>query len=123
LEPNEKRERAVYLFPGLISKDETQRRHISTLEQELYSRLNSKLILLKEDETETNWDRLMELNNVVELCIKLGLNPEVVHKRQKVVNNLKKELNLESKTPTITTIRHLIKSFESTTNPLVKRRI
>jgi hypothetical protein len=70
--------------------------------------LNSKIILLKEEETETNWDRLMELENAVELCIKLGLNLEVVHKRYKVVNNLKKESNLESKTHTITTIRHLI---------------
>lgn len=78
-----------------------------TLERFIMKDIEMKLdILYQRDDVQ--YSRMMKEENAEDLCIYLGIESTIVHNRYKAVRKLKKDLNLPTKTPTMTSIRHLV---------------
>lgn len=105
LDWNETLTRARYLFPGLLNT-----RHIinpkRNVQRVVLDLLKVRLNELQEDQEQ--FDLMMQPENAVDLCLALGLNETVVRRRYEAVGNLKRELNIASKTPTLVSVRHLV---------------
>ena len=121
LKPEEAKKRALFLFPGLVTEEDllnalspkprggfgTDGSIVARYEEKIHELLGQKIAELQKDGG--NFENLMKLENAVDLCLELGLNESLVKTRYRVINNFKDKCGIKSKTPTIVTIRHLIR--------------
>ena len=110
LSDDEIRERVRWLFPGraveMLRYYRGQRyRGQQQLEDAMNHIIKELSILVGLEQ----WFKLTKPENAVELCVALGLNERVVRGRYNAVGNLQRELGLPDKTPSLVSIRHLVR--------------
>ena len=110
LSDDEIRARVRWLFPGrAVEMLRHYRGQRNRGQQQLFDAMDHSMKKLSIQVGLEQWFKLTKPENAVELCVALGLNERVVRGRYNAVGNLQRELGLPDKTPSLVSIRHLVR--------------